>query len=168
MHRPTERADHACSDARLKAERISNRYHELTYAQILRVGQADMNKLRRIDSNHSEIRVRIVARHLGWIFASIRQIYRDRIRRMNDVAISQNESVRGDDETRPIAAQFAGSALDVDALFDVNVYHGRGDTRGRTDHGTRICIKQYGIVLASGGSVDVLARRRWSTRAHLV
>src|SRR5436305_15205716 len=168
MHRATECADHAGSDARLKAERITNRDHELTDAQILRVRQAHMSELRCPDSNHSEIGVRIVARHLGWIFASIRQIYGNRIRRVNDVAISQNESVRGDDETRPIAAQFASSALDVDALFDVNVYHGRGDTRGRTDHGTRICIKQYGIVLASGGSVDVLARRRWSTRAHLV
>ena len=127
-----------------------------------------MSELRCPDSNHSEISVRIVARHLGWIFASIRQIYGNRIRRVNDVAISQNESVRGDDETRPIAAQFASSALDVDALFDVNVHHCRGDTRGCADHGTRICIKQGGIVLTSGGCVDIVARRRWSTRVHLV
>ena len=125
MHRATERADHARSDARLKAERITNRDYELTYAQILRVGQAHMSELRRIDSNHSEIGVRIVARHLRRIFASIRQIYGDRIRRMNDVAISQNESVRRDDETRPIAAGLARSTLDVHALFDVDVHDGR-------------------------------------------
>src|SRR4029453_1198000 len=120
MHRGTECADHASRDARLKAKRITNRDHELTCAQILRVGQAHMSELRRTDSNHGEIGVRIVARYLCWVFASIGQIYTNRIRRMNDVAISQNESVRRDDETRPIAAELTRSSLDVDALFDVD------------------------------------------------
>src|SRR5438876_9747724 len=109
-----------------------------------------MSELRCPDSNHSEISVRIVARHLGWIFASIRQKYGNRIRRVNDVAISQNESVRGDDETRPIAAQFASSALEVDALFDGNLHHCRGDTRGCASHATRIRTTQGGAVLSSG------------------
>src|SRR3954468_11642751 len=135
MHRAAECADDACRDARLEAKRISNRDHELTYAQIFRVGQTHMSELRRIDSNHSEIGVRIIACYLCRIFASIRQIHGDRIRGMNDMAISQNESVRRDDETRAISAQLAASALDVDALFDVDLYDSRGDTRDCTHHG---------------------------------
>src|SRR5262249_28448291 len=104
MHRAAERADYASSDTRLKAEWISDRDHKLTHTQILRVGQAHVSKLRRIDSNHSEIGVRIVARHLRRIFASIRQIYSNRICRVNDMTVRQNESVRRDDETRAVAA----------------------------------------------------------------
>src|SRR5262249_56285330 len=64
MHRAAERADYASSDTRLKAEWISDRDHKLTHTQILRVGQAHVGKLRRIDSNHSAIAVPIGTRNL--------------------------------------------------------------------------------------------------------
>src|SRR6266487_6239891 len=114
MHRAAKCADHASSDARLKAERISNGDHELTHAQVLRVGQTHIREPWCIDSNHREIGVRIVARHLRRIFASIRQIYSDRIRRMNDVAISQNESIGRHDETPSVTAELPRSAPTVD------------------------------------------------------
>ena len=42
MHRAAERADHPCSHACLKTERISDRDHQLADAQILGVGETHM------------------------------------------------------------------------------------------------------------------------------
>src|SRR6266480_3679 len=158
MHRATKRADHSSSDARLETERIPNRDHELAYAQTLGVGEAHMRQLRRIDANHGKIRVRIVARHLRRIFAPIGQANGDGVRRMNDMTISQNESVRRDDKTRAVTAELTRSALDVDALFDVDVHNRWRNTGDGTNDGTRICIEQEGIVLACYGCVEVPAR----------
>ena len=167
MHRPAECADYACSDARLKAKRISDRDHQLADPQIFGVGETHMGQLRRVDSNHREIGVRIVARQLRRIFASIRQIYSNRIRRVHDVTISQDESVRRDNEPRAVAAELARSAREAHTLFYIDVHNGGGDPRDGTDHGARIRIEQDGIVLTRC-RLDVRIRQRWSIRLRLV
>src|SRR4029450_5392590 len=167
VHRATECADHAGSDACLKAERISDRDHQLADPQVLGVGQTHIGKLRRINPNNRKIGIWIIACQLRWIFASIGQIYSDRIRRLNDVAIGQNESIRSDNKTRAVTAELARPALDVDALFDVDVYHRRGNTRNCTNHGTRVRIEQDGIVL-TWFRLDLSTRRRWSVSLRLV
>jgi hypothetical protein len=77
---------------------------------------------------------------------------------MNDMTISQNETIGCDDETRAVAGELARSALEINALFDVDVHNGWGDTRDSTYHGAGILIEQGGIVLACCGCVDLLAR----------
>ena len=141
MHGAAERADHPCSDAGLETERISNRDHDLAHAQVLRVGETHMSELRGVDSNYSKIGIGIVARHLGRIFAPVRQIYSYRARRVDDMAISQHESVRRDDETRAVAAELARSAPEINALFDVDIHNGRGNTRDGAHHRARICVE---------------------------
>jgi hypothetical protein len=85
---------------------------------------------------------------------------------MNDVAIGQNESIRSDNKTRAVTAELARPALDVDALFDVDVYNRRGNARNCTDHGARIRIEQDGIVPTCCRLG--FTRGRWSVRLRLV
>jgi hypothetical protein len=151
----------------LEAERISDRDHQLSDTQIFGIGQTHIGKLRRINSNDCKIGVRIVARQQRRVFASIWQVHSNGTRRMNDVTIGQNESIRSDNKTRAVTAELARPALDVDALFDVDVYHRRGNTRNCTNHGTRIHIEQDGIVL-TWFPLDLSTRRRWSVSLRLV
>src|SRR4029077_13582693 len=99
VHRATKRADHSCGHAGLKSERITNRDHNLSDPQTLRVSQSDMDEIRRVDSNNCEIGIRIVAHKLGGIFPPVWQIDRNRTRIMNHMAVGKNKSVRRDEES---------------------------------------------------------------------
>ena len=83
------------------------------------------------------------------------------------MTISEDESVRRDNETRAVAAELARSTREAHALFYIDVHNGGGDTRDCTDYGARIRIEQDGIVLTSC-RLDVPSRRRWSTRLPLL
>jgi len=61
VHRAPERADHTRGDTGLKAKRVSDRDYDLTDPQVLGIRQADIGKMRRIDSNDGEIGVGIIA-----------------------------------------------------------------------------------------------------------
>src|SRR5215831_10114497 len=105
-----------------------------------------MSKLWRINSNHGEISVRIIARELRGIFASVRQVDTDDTCVMNDMAVGQNESVRRDDGAGAIATEFACSAATANALRNIDVDHGRGYACDCAHDCARIGIEQAGVI----------------------
>src|SRR5207244_10168067 len=118
MHRAAERTDHARGNAGLKTKRVSDRNDDLADAQTLRIRQAHVRKVRRIDPNHSEIRIGIIADQLRRILAPVRQAHRNLIRVVNDVADGQNETVRVNDETGSTAPDFTVTDPSIEQLFD--------------------------------------------------
>src|SRR5205807_8401487 len=80
------------------------------------------------------------------ILAPVRQAHRNLIRVVNDVAVGQNEAVRGDDETGATAPDFAWAAPTIETLFDIDVNDRRADAIGGTHDGARIFVEQYTII----------------------
>ena len=119
----------------MKTKRVSDRNDDLADTQTLRIRQAHVRKVRRIDSNHSEIRIGIIAGQLRRILAPVRQAHRNLIRVVNDVAVGQNEAVRGDDETGATAPDFAWAAPTIETLFDIDVNDRRADAIGGAHDG---------------------------------
>src|SRR2546421_6033113 len=100
-----------------------------------------MGKVWRIDSNHREIGVGVIADQLGRILPPVGQADRDLIRGVDNMAISQNETIRSDHESGTTAPDFARSALTFETLFNVEVNHRGSDAISRTHDRARIFIK---------------------------
>src|SRR5881392_1619943 len=78
--------------------------------------------------------------------ASIRQVYTDGLRIVDNVAVSQNKSIRRDDEAGAVPADFALATSCLHALCYLDVNYRRCDTRNRSNHRPRICIEQIRVV----------------------
>src|SRR5262245_44927234 len=105
-----------------------------------------MRELWRIDSNDGEIGVRIIACQFGWILASIRQVYTDRVRLMNNVAVRENKSIRGNHKPGAVPAEFMFSTSCGNALFYVDVHYRGCDARHCAHYGARIRVQQIRVV----------------------
>src|SRR5437763_11671845 len=85
-----------------------------------------MGKLGRIDPDHREIGVGIVADELRKTIAAIWDIHHNPSGMMDDMAVSQNEAVRRDHKSGSASANISPI---FDALLDLNVHNSRRDPR---------------------------------------
>jgi hypothetical protein len=92
----------------LKTIRTADRDRNLTDPQLLRIRKRQEGKLRGVNANYGQIGVGIIANQCCSKRSGIVQSDLDRLGAMNDVTISQDEAVRGDQETA--AAAFASLA----------------------------------------------------------
>jgi len=65
---------------------------------------------------------------------------------VDNVAVSQNKSIRRDDEAGAVPADFALATSCLHALCYLDVNYRRCDTRNRSNHRPRICIEQIRVV----------------------
>ena len=114
---------------------------DLTDTQFFRVGQPDMRKLRSIDANNRKISIRIVADQLCGKFPTIGNGDHGFACTMHDVAISQNETIWRDNESRTASALFSFCAR-------FNVHHRRRDPVDRADNVARVFVQQRDIALS--------------------
>src|SRR6266480_7591881 len=85
-----------------------------------------MGELGRIDPDHCEISVGIVADELRKTIAAIRDIHHNPGGMMDDMAVSQNEAVRRDHKSGSASANISPI---FDALLDLNIHNSRRDPR---------------------------------------
>src|ERR1044072_7180971 len=100
-----------------------------------------MRKLWRIDANDRQISVRIVADQLCGKFPTIENGDHDLACTMHDVAISQNETIWRDNESRT-----ASAARSLCPRF--NLHDGRCDSVDGTDNVARVFVQQSDIALS--------------------
>src|SRR5215471_17289351 len=105
-----------------------------------------MRQLWRIDANNGEVSIRVIARQFGGIFATVRQVNRDRVRVMNNMAVRQNKPIWCDYEPGPVPVKFALSTSCTDALLDVDINYGWRDARDGADDCARIRVQQLGVI----------------------
>ena len=65
----------------------------------LRVAEMSGYEVGRVDSDHRQIRVRIVSDQVSLVLAAIQDGHFDSLDVMNNVTVSQNKAIRSEDET---------------------------------------------------------------------
>src|SRR6188474_2371689 len=98
-----------------------------------------MRQLWRIDSNNSEVSIRVIACQSRRIFAAVLQVNGDCARVVNNVAVGQNKSIRRDHEPGAVPTEFALTSR-ADALLYVDINYGRRDARHCADNRARIDV----------------------------
>ena len=109
---------------------------------MLRIAQSDSREIGGVHADDGQISRRIVTDRGGREAARVGQGDFNAGGSVDDVTVSQDESVRRDNKTRSVAAELVRSTREAHALFYVDVHNGGGDTRDCTDHGARIRVEQ--------------------------
>ena len=107
-------------DGLLKSVRTADRHRDLTDTNLGRVRKTHMVQIRRIDSNHAEIGMRIGPDQLRGKNSRIVQRYLQLPCAVHDVTIREDETIARDDET-------GTAARPAIATNDSNVSHTRRD-----------------------------------------
>ena len=125
-----------------------------------------MGKLGCIDSDHSEVSVRIVADELRRTIAAIRDVHHDPGGMMDDMAVGQNEAVRRDHKSGSASGNIPRPVFD--ALLDLDVHNSRRDPRDCAYDRTRIFVEQQIIRgnVVSACEPRAILRLRLTQQAH--
>src|SRR5262249_3636186 len=135
--------DHPGGDRGLKAERITDRDHELAALEPLGIAEAcSWQGVRAVDAHKREVGVGIVANHASRQTAPIDSCDIDAVCASNYVAVGEYQPVRGHDYAR---ARSATLALSV-ASLDVEADHRRADSIDHVDHGPGIGIQESLVI----------------------
>src|SRR5262245_56626387 len=124
--RPAQGTDYASRNRALTSVRIPDGDRKVPYADFLRVSKESGHRTRRIDSNHSEVRIRVVANELCVKSVAIKQGDNDLAGIVNDVAVSKNESVGSKDKSRTTAhprVSVASTSIVVVVLLNADVHN---------------------------------------------
>src|SRR5215471_1333981 len=104
-----------------------------------------MNQLGSIDPYDSEIRFGILANQIGVNRPTVRSRDLQLTCAVNDVAVGENITIRGDHKSRPRAAGI-GSSLRAVGVMDANIYHGWSNLIDNVGNSARVGIEQFAIV----------------------
>ena len=155
MVRPlTERIERPSADTtpavtvEFKAERVSDRDHELAAAQALGIAERGITQIARaIGPQQREVGVRVDAEHMGVGDEAFDVAQPDLFRRSDHMAVGQHQAVWRDDDAGAEPAAFARVAH-FRSGFDAN--HSRPDAFGHADDGVGIGVEQSLVVCRSG------------------
>src|SRR2546426_4368664 len=99
-------AYHSGGNGVLKAVRVTDRDDQLPDTNPLRLAKLRRDQIRRIDSDHPEICIWIVAHQIRLVLVTVWQSHFDFLSAMNHMAVRENEAIRREDESRTAAATF--------------------------------------------------------------
>src|SRR5262249_12507135 len=88
---------------------ITNRDHQLAHTDRLRLAQLCRHEIRRRDTNHRQIRVRVIADQLRLKPAPVHERHINLRRAVYNMTIGQNEPVRRKDESGTTATALVRS-----------------------------------------------------------
>src|ERR1700686_847676 len=145
--RPTQRTHHARSYSRLESVGRANRNHDLPHAQALGIAERSRSQSGFVHANDRQIAGRIVADDRRRHAASVGQSDYDADGLMHDVAVSEDQSVWSENESRATTAPFARFARPrpARALVHFNIHHRWAHALDRSGHRRGIGVEQ-GIV----------------------
>src|ERR1044071_2136398 len=119
-HRAPKRTNNSSGYSLLKTIGRTDRNRDLANPNPRRVGETGMLKVRRVDSNYRQVSLRIGPNEPGRKDARVVQRYLKLARTMDHVAVGQNKSISGNNESRATA----GTAFTTE---DANIHHRRCD-----------------------------------------
>ena len=98
--RSAQGADDAGGDRALEAVRVADRQGELADAHLLRVAQRGRDEVPGVDADHGQVGLGVVADQVGLVLAAVGQRDLEPLGPVDDVAVGQDVSARGEDESR--------------------------------------------------------------------
>ena len=98
-------ADHAESKSVIELERRADGESKLSDAHLIAVAEMDDRQIRRIDLDHSDIRLLVASDDLRLKLAAVLELHVDPVRAVEDVIVCKNVAVRPNDESRAFALQ---------------------------------------------------------------
>src|SRR5215467_14201492 len=99
-----------------------------------------MNQLGSIDPYDSEIRFGILPNQTGVNRPTVRGRDLQFICAVDDVAVGENITIRGDHKSRPSAARIGPSLRAVDVM-DADIYHGWSNLLDNAGNSARVAIE---------------------------
>jgi hypothetical protein len=129
---PPQGAHYARRHRTLEAVWIADRDRQLADPERLGIAQRGRHQVPRTDPDDGQIRPRVVTDYLGLQPSAIRQGHCDFGGAVDDVAVGEDEPIRGKEKARPVAADPRKLAP---ALAHLDVDHRGADPFRRADHG---------------------------------
>ena len=96
--RPPKGANDARRHGALKTVGISDSNNELPHSNGLGISKSGRHKIRRGNTHHRKICIRIISNLVCLIALSVRQRDFNAVRSMNNVAVREDEPIRSEDE----------------------------------------------------------------------
>src|SRR5262249_44753513 len=144
--RTTKGTDNPGGDGKLEAVRIANGDGKVTRPDGLRVAEHDRLEVRRVDADHGQVGVGVVADPLGGVLAAVGEGNLDLNGMVDDMAVGEDKAVGGEDEAGAVAVGLAPPAAHAAAVRlvpHIQVDHGRGDLVHGGDHGGGVGVEQW-------------------------